>query len=206
MNAASFCLYGDNPLYVKGLVANLRLAATVYPGWAMLVFTDCSEPICRELQSLGATVFRCQGWMGHMGMFARFLPLADPKWGYVIIRDADSRLNVREKAAVDAWIASGKTFHVMRDHDPGHRNWPILGGLFGGKGGSLPDIIPAIAKWPSHTEILDDMKFLAAYVWPKAKDDMKHHSSIVGGPFPGDPFPPHEPYSGYCGEIIKVVV
>ncbi len=47
-----------------------------------------------------------------------------------IVRDADSRLNVREKAAVDAWIASGRPFHVMRDHaaSPPHADpWRHVG-------------------------------------------------------------------------------
>jgi hypothetical protein len=40
---------------------------------------------------------------------------ADADVDRFIVRDADSRLNSREKAAVDAWIASGATFPIMRD-------------------------------------------------------------------------------------------
>ena len=33
-----------------------------------------------------------------------------------IIRDVDSRLNIRERFAVEEWINSDKQFHLMRDH------------------------------------------------------------------------------------------
>ncbi|HPC77997.1 MAG TPA: hypothetical protein PK811_06665, partial [bacterium] len=44
-------------------------------------------------------------------------------------RDTDSRLNPREADAVEEWIESGKSFHIMRDH-PQH-NVPICGGMWG---------------------------------------------------------------------------
>jgi len=43
----------------------------------------------------------------------------------------DSRFNDREQAAVDEWMRSDKSFHIMRDH-PAHTT-TILAGLFGSK-------------------------------------------------------------------------
>ena len=60
----------------------------------------------------------------------RFLPLGDPTVSMFAVRDSDSRLSFREKAAVDEWINSTLPFHAMRDH-PAHWS-PILAGLWGG--------------------------------------------------------------------------
>jgi hypothetical protein len=42
-------------------------------------------------------------------------------------RDSDSRIIPREEEAVRDWLASNKTYHIMRDH-PAHCI-PILGGI-----------------------------------------------------------------------------
>ena len=43
------------------------------------------------------------------------------------MRDSDSRLNPRERFAVEEWIQSGKAVHTIRDH-PNHER-PLNGGL-----------------------------------------------------------------------------
>ena len=48
-----------------------------------------------------------------------------------ISRDSDSDFNDREYAAVQEWLHSEKSIHVMRDH-PRH-SFPMLGGLWGTK-------------------------------------------------------------------------
>ena len=60
----------------------------------------------------------------------RFLLLGDPTVSMFIVRDSESRLRLREKAAANEWISSGKPFHSMRDH-PLH-NDPMMGGNSGG--------------------------------------------------------------------------
>ena len=71
------------------------------------------------------------------GMFWRFLA-ADHLSDIVLSRDTDSRLNKREKAAVDEWLNSDKDFHIMRDH-PYHAT-EILGGMWGCRNGILHGI------------------------------------------------------------------
>jgi hypothetical protein len=46
-------------------------------------------------------------------------------------RDLDSRFSEREVAAVDEWLKSEETFHVMRDHEL-HTN-EMLAGMWGVK-------------------------------------------------------------------------
>ena len=59
-------------------------------------------------------------------MIWRLLPLIDPTVDRYMSRDIDSQVNPREVAAVNQWLQSKYTFHVMRDHWA--HDMPILGG------------------------------------------------------------------------------
>ena len=118
----SFSLYGSAPLYCEGAVRNVELARAIYPGWRCRFYIDETVPP-RYLDALaerGAEVLHIDQRVGpSYCRFCRFLPAADPAVERFIVRDADSRLNVPERAPVEAWIQSGESFHIMRDH-PGH--------------------------------------------------------------------------------------
>ena len=197
MNIISMSLYGDDPLYKQGFYENLKYAKEVYPGWEVWVFTD--QTIDDSFSYEGPDIIRVRPMLpqeGSTGMFWRFLAAGCEEAEHIIFRDTDSRLNVREKAAVDAWIESGKALHVMRDH-PDHQGWPMLGGMWGIKGGKLLDIKQRIQSWPRYHIKLDDMFFLANNIWPDFKDDCIQHG------YGGEPFPPHPQYEGFVGEIIE---
>ena len=70
-------------------------------------------------------------------MFWRCEPCWDPSVSISVFRDTDSRINSREKHAVDAWMSSDKTFHIMRDH-PFH-GYYMLGGMWGYKNNNKYD-------------------------------------------------------------------
>lgn len=115
----SFSLYGDNPKYCVGAVENAKLQNAIYPGWICRFYYNDTVPkkYIEELKGLGAEVVDMSGTeMRDHGMFWRFLVCDDREVERFICRDVDSRLNERERAAVQEWIESGKSFHVMRDH------------------------------------------------------------------------------------------
>ena len=56
----------------------------------------------------------------------RFLPMFDPLVDTFVSRDLDAEIIARETAAVQQWLVSNYTFHVMRDHHL--HNVPILAG------------------------------------------------------------------------------
>ena len=58
----------------------------------------------------------------------RYLAMIDPQVDRYMSRDTDSEIFEREVAAVDEWLRSDRTFHVMRDHQ-GHLA-EIMGGNF----------------------------------------------------------------------------
>jgi hypothetical protein len=197
--AISFCLYGQAAKYGAGMVENARLAKEVYPGWEVVVHCEQGHYARAKLAALGARVIEHPAEDGHRGMFWRFETADMPQYERVVFRDADSRLNPRERAAVDAWEASGAALHVMRDH-PHHRK-PIMGGMFGVRTGSV-DFRAARRDWPGSGAYGDDEAFLAARIWPVLRADALVHTSLGGEV----DFPPHAPCDGHVGERVALAM
>ena len=42
MNIISFSLYGDNPMYLRGAIENIKLAKIYYPEWKCRFYIDDS--------------------------------------------------------------------------------------------------------------------------------------------------------------------
>jgi hypothetical protein len=188
----AFSLFGSKPRYTQGAIANLKLAEELYPGWVCRFYVDITVPtgVRRELERGAEVILMPRQRFRMEGMFWRFL-VADseaPRW---MVRDADSRLNPREVAAVQEWVQSGRPFHVMRDH-PAHR-MPIMGCSFGGIRGAVTDMAKRIADWPHQGPVGhygDDETFLATQIWPLVREQALQHDSFPDGSFgPTRPFP-----------------
>jgi len=128
----TFSLWGDNPFYTVGAIRNAELAKEFYPDWICRFYIGNSTPqdVIDKLDSFDNTEIVLmntdEGWDG---MFWRFYPVTDSDVDVMISRDVDSRITYREAAAVNEWLESGKTLHIMRDH-PMHTE-PIMGGMWG---------------------------------------------------------------------------
>jgi len=126
----SFAVWGSNPKYAEAAYQNLLLQPEMYPGWICRFYID--ETIPRDLRTKleqGAEVVMMPKSDVNYGLFWRFEPLKDDTIERFIVRDSDSRLNIREASAVKEWEESGKEFHIMRDHEQ-HRVY-ICGGMWG---------------------------------------------------------------------------
>jgi hypothetical protein len=171
MNVISFHLWGNDPLYVQGAVCNARLAHVIYPGWQTVFAVEMGHPVIPELVAAGA---RVQEWVDFDSQhFWRFAVAGMPNVDTWIIRDCDSRLNVREKAAVDQWMASKKTYHIMADHW-GHLLKPIMAGMWGGKK-PVPGILDMIQNYTKIGAYGEDEDFLTKHVWPLIRTDVMAH-------------------------------
>ena len=103
-------------------------------------------------------------------MLWRFTILLDEKVDAFIVRDIDSHLSLREKECVDECLKSDKKFHVLRDH-PSHCNYPISGGMWGGKfDKNLSDIFENNFKRYNKNSYLLDMNLLNICFWKYMKD------------------------------------
>lgn len=181
----TFSLWGTDPKYTIGAVRNAELAKEIYPDWTCRFYVgeDVEENIKKQLLNNRAEVVEMLG-TGWNGMFWRFLAADSP---YVVIsRDTDSRLSVREKAAVDEWLASDKDFHIMRDH-PYHAT-EILGGMWGVRNGLLSGIKDMIANYDTGTynnKYQVDQNFLRDVIYPIVKNNaMVHDPYFQASPFP----------------------
>ena len=196
MRVISFSLFGTKDLYVLGTIANAMLVRSIYPGWTMRVYTDSRDARIHRLPNLAPVEIVPMPASEHFeGTFWRFLAAADPQIDAVIFRDADSRLSIRERVAVDAWLDTGKPAHIMRDA-PWH-DAPIMAGMWGVRGGVLSGIERDIAEWNRFGDKWDDQRFLADAIWPHLELRCLEHGNG------GIPFPDHTSVSRYVGEIVE---
>ena len=175
----SFSLFGDDTAYWSGAIENAILIDHIFSGWTGRFYCDKSIPkyVLEELLKRGAEVIIMPEQGGFGGTMWRFFAANDNNIDYFIVRDADARLNSQDRVAVDDWIKSGKPFHIMRDH-PGHAEL-IMGGLWGGKAGLLPNLVNVINKfYPVKNKKFIDQIFLAEFVWPLIRDKSLIHDEF----------------------------
>jgi hypothetical protein len=194
----AFSLWGNKPRYTIGAIKNSILAKEYYPGWTarFYVGTDVDESIITSLKENDAEVVVMPAVCDWTGMFWRFLAASDPEVDVMISRDADSRLSLREKAAVDEWLMSDKQFHIMRDNS--QHNTLILGGMWGARGGILKNMTHLIDAYNKGNYWQIDQQFLRDIVYPIVRDNAMVHDEYfekkpwptprIGNEFVGDAF------------------
>ena len=203
----SFSLWGDNPLYNIGAIRNAELWKTIYPEWDMVVYYDNSVPkeTIDSLTSLNVTTIDMTN-SGTYGMFWRFFAVSLPNCELAIFRDTDSRISIREKMAVDEWIESNKSLHVMRDHPAhgipyGNNSLGILGGMWGLKNNVIPlmDMMKNFFSGGKVMEYGSDQRFLKS-VYSILENDRCTHDDF----FEKKPFPIKRENGRFIGERINI--
>jgi len=170
----SFSLWGNNPKYTVGAIYNAQLATIIYPDWISRFYigSDVPKDILSRLQAIKNTeiIFKNQSnnWTA---MFWRFEASSDAD--IIIFRDTDSRLNMREARAVNSWIYTDKTFHIMRDH-PYHK-FPILGGMWGYKNNNKYNMAKLLNEFKPTNQYGTDYDFLGNVIYPLIGEDKVVH-------------------------------
>jgi len=200
----SFALFGEDPKYRTGMMANVRAASRFYPGWKLIIYCDKLNHDALVQQELGPgteCILQKAESQGVEGMSWRFLAALRDDADAVIFRDADSIFTPRETAAVTEWLASRKDTHIIRDH-PYHRS-PVMGGLFGVRGRARELLAELVrARMLSHrlTEYGDDQVFLTKDFYPKViKTVMVHTNCVRFYPELTRPLPPDQPGDHFIG-------
>ena len=203
-NIISFSLYGNKQIYWEGALRNIKLAKEIYPNYVCRFYIDKQAGF--ELINIipGDNVeiifMNNQGGLG--GTFWRFLGSVDDDVNIFLCRDADSIVSVREKLAVEEWLASDKDFHIMRDH-PNHRK-KIMGGMWGCRNKLMKKINfkSLIKNWKNKNKYGDDEKFLENKIYPLIKSFAFEHSEYNLRFYnPIHKFPKSE-YEGFVGQRI----
>jgi len=196
----SFSLWGDNPTYTQGAIRNAELAKEIYPDWICRYYIGRSTPqqTIDTLSSFDNTEVIVMDVDGDWtGMFWRFYPAGEQDVDVVIIRDCDSRLNNREKEAVNEWLNSDKGFHIMRDH-PYHTT-EILGGMWGSKKGVTPNIKKQIESYIKGDFWQVDQNFLRDIIYPIVKNNSLVHDEF----FDKKPFPSKNEPKRFVGQAFN---
>ncbi|HGP3420048.1 TPA: tetratricopeptide repeat protein [Acinetobacter baumannii] len=176
-NIIAFSLFGANPRYCETSILNTKLAQEIYPEWTCRYYVDESVPelVQQWLQANGAQVVHVSPTQKQLsGLFWRFLVMDDPVVKRFLVRDADSIVSYREKAAVDAWLKSDQWFHLMRD-SYSHTEL-ILAGMWGGCTGIFHNIeahirdYVATGRYPDNRVI--DQHYLRYCIWPTLKQSV----------------------------------
>jgi protein O-GlcNAc transferase len=200
MKVISFSLWGTDPIYTVGAVNNAKLAQKIYPDWECWFYVgkSCPPEITQQLKEQPNTkVIEMKEEGSWNGMFWRFSPASDPKVDVIISRDTDCRLDEREKFAVEEWLASGKSFHIMRDH-PFHKT-EILGGMWGVRGDILKDMDYLIEKYHKGDFWQVDQNFLREHIYPMVKEDCYVHDEF----FEINPFPHPRIGKNFVGQAFN---
>lgn len=181
MKLISFCLWGNIPKYTIGAIKNAELKQSIYPDWIARFYCSDNVPadIIEKLKSfpnVEVCIMPDDGWRA---MFWRFLPASDPDVSAILSRDTDSRLSVREKMAVDVWLASDKRFLSLRDH-PWH-DIPILGGMWGAKYPILSNMKELIESYNKGNYWQVDQEFLSRVIFPIVRNDTMFIDDFFGG-------------------------
>jgi len=176
-NIIAYSLFGKKTYYHDAALTAARMAQAIYPEWTCRFYCspDIPEALLQHLNQMGAqTLVAPSSPDDWTGLFWRFWAFDDPNVDVVLIRDVDSPFTVRERLAVDDWLASDFPFHVIRDHI-----WhmePMMAGLWGGFTGLLPAMKPLTEGYvPADEGRYQDQRFLRLNIWPRIRDATLAH-------------------------------
>lgn len=201
MKLISYSLWGTNPKYTIGAIKNAQSAKHYYPNWICRFYCATSVPkeIIQELKSYSNTeVIEVHNSVGDWKFsMNRFLPMSE-NIELMISRDTDCRFSDREVVAVNKWIESGKSAHIMRDH-PYHGGFPMLAGMFGIKSGIVKNIKALFSLMHDVPEQYHyDQIFLSNFIFPFIEKDVIIHDEF----FQKNPFPTKREKLEFVGQAF----
>ena len=180
MNVLSFSLYGNNPIYTMGCIKNAEFHKIYFKEWEMWVYHNDTVPtnILTKLEELGVKLINTNEVNGFFGSLWRFRPITENNVVYFISRDCDSRISLRDEIAVNEWIESNKSFHIIREHPIGH-GWVMNAGMWGAKGNSIPNFMELMNNYLSINNRENDKSidqcFLRDIIHPIVVNDLFLH-------------------------------
>jgi GR25 family glycosyltransferase involved in LPS biosynthesis len=127
MKVFSFCIYGSEKNYYDGLLENIEMINEYFPDFEIYIYKGFCDPSW-TFQGKNIKVIETFR-QGLVNTLYRFLPLSQSEIGFV--RDADSRINERDRWCIQSFLKSDKSYHIIRDHY-WHKSL-IMGGMFGWK-------------------------------------------------------------------------
>ena len=163
----TFSLWGQNPKYTEGAIANAEIAQTLFSDWLCRFYVAGSVPKQTvdtltsmpnvELVYMDSNITfsffeRIRIYIGGLDLekqksdlmqewtLWRFYAASEPDVAIMVSRDADSRLSQRERSMVQEFEDSDFLFHDIKDHPHHFKRRGFCGGMWGVKSGVIDDI------------------------------------------------------------------
>jgi hypothetical protein len=192
LKVVAFSLFGREAFYAESAVRNAQDVARFYPGWIcrFYVGSGVSATVKARLHQAGAEVVMPPQAQAQLpGTVWRFMAIDDLRVSTVLFRDADSLITLREVQAVQQWLTSECSYHVIRDHLM--HSELILAGLWGARTKNLRGVGQALLEYfskPFHATHADQ-HFLREWVWPRIWRDVLQHDASPAWHAPQMPVP-----------------
>ncbi|CEO96522.1 Hexosyltransferase [Plasmodiophora brassicae] len=220
----AFSVFGNRTIDADGAVWNARSMPFAYAGWKVRFYVDSTVPVgtLDRIRTTGAEIRRVppqmETWREARRMF-RFMALVDDDVDYVMFRDTDSYVSMREITAANEWLMTNRTFHVMRDHQ--FHTTHILAGMWGAYAPVLRQRMQPSTVYDSMrdyvTPMIDgymkrdvDQDYLSEFVWKHAVGDVVEHDAFNcpgSQPYVDQPRPfplPRDESADFVGNIRRL--
>lgn len=206
MHVFSFCIYGTQEFYYRGLRENIELIDTHFPDWHVFIYVgvDAREDLLAPLRSLPKTHWIPTGCAGATNMVWRFFAIDDPRVETMHVRDADSRCHIRDRWCINHFMQTDHLAYTIRDN-PGHQI-RIMGGLWGCRRLSfsvhdlyLQSYKSLISRDPGFGY---DQDFLGLYLWTHLNHSFASYGYCKLEPMEHyTPIDPSLPTRPFCGQM-----
>ena len=178
----SFCLYGNNPIYLEKFKKNISFYTKYFINYKIFLFA--TENFKNELDCLNYNNIFSVRYMkeepGSSGMMWRYIPILESQADVCFIRDVDYLPTKQEIQLIEEFINSEYSFHILRAHYD--HVMPIMGGLFGIKKNLFEDFKIEYTAWKiKNIDVVynTDQLFLAKYIYYKIVNKSLIHTSNV---------------------------
>lgn len=212
MKVVSFCIYGSNEKYCRGLLENIIIIKNKLPNFYVFIYVGNGVPenYINLYSSYDKVKLIYTNRIGHDNMINRFFAIDEDNVELMIVRDADSRIHNRDLWCIHHFISSHFAAHTIRDH-PDHQA-KIMGGLWGLKKGLLNDKIKNIYSFYNNkssviNQMQHDQYFLRNAIYNLIKKyliiytndhklTLENDENICLIPFPIE-------NNDFCGQVVE---
>ena len=180
MKVFSFSVFGDDPVYTIGVIKNIALIKEFFPDWKAHIYLPHNQnsDYVKRINEYDNTVITLMEDQGSFNRAWRFMSISEDWVDVMVSRDADSRISMRDRVAIDEWLASSYNYNIIRDHPGGH-HWAINAGMWGAKKTEfikhIDQMLEECKRRLPYVMPTFDQEFLRAVIYPMiVKESMVH--------------------------------
>lgn len=203
----SFSLFGSNPKYLNGAVRNAFEYSKLFKDWQCWFYIGETVPTSTilALKSVGVRIIRMTYPENYTSTIWRFHAFLEGENSVVLVRDVDSLPSIRELTAVNAWLNSDASLHIMRDH-PSHTAY-MLAGMWGGKTCSVEPYLHMLLEPNFYQKVENkygiDQEILEKSIYHYLKKNALIHDSFSCLSKNSLPFPCPRDGDHFIGEVYE---